>query len=91
MRGTKRRSCSLVLFAGTTKQCAKALEFFDNEKWAVAINSKNDVIKEINLGQNNFERDFRTNPEQMKRLLGSTIKGLWQDVSDFFRPTIMNF
>ena len=90
-RATKRRSCSLVLFAGTVTQCAKALEFFDNETWAVAINPKNDVIKEINLGQNNFERDFRRQPGQMKRLLGSTIKGLWQDVADFFRPTIMNF
>ena len=55
------------------------------------MNEKNTIIKEINIGQNEFERDFRRNPEQMKRLLGSTLKGLWQDVTDFFRPTIMNY
>eukprot|EP00946_MAST-07B_sp_MAST-7B-sp1_P002045 g2045.t1 len=91
MSDTKRRSCSLVLFAGTNTQCARAVEFLDNDTWHVGINSKNNTVKEINLGQNNFERDFRRQPEQMKRLLGSTVKGLWQDVADFFRPTIMNF
>ncbi len=81
---TKLRSVSVVLFAGTRKQCTKAVNLFDSQE-GLTIMPKNSTVVHVDVSGNNFERAFRQQPAQMKRLFGSQLS-VWPQVSVFFNP-----
>ena len=79
---TKKRIYNLVLFAGTSTQCSKAMELMSVNNGipqilGLSMAKPNFVIKEVGLESNNFERPFRNNINSMKRLLGSRLTGTW--------------
>ena len=85
---TKRTIYNLVLFAGTKMQCSKAIELMDNYEVGLLMVPPNKIIKQVALEGNNFERSFRNNVSQMKRLMGARLTGVWQPVENFFKPTL---
>ena len=85
---TKKRTHNLVLFAGTRLQCTKAIDLMDNDSLGLTMAQPNMIVKEIDLENNSLERPFRNNIPMMKRLFGSRLKGVWQPVENFFKPTL---
>lgn len=85
---TKKRVHNLVLFAGTRLQCAKAMDLMDGGDLGITMAQPNTIVKKINLEGNSLERPFRNNVPMMKRLFGNRLKGVWQPVENFFKPTL---